>query len=102
MSDAIIAHEFLSAFLFYTCFCRSVKMSADTVREIRLAFWALSISSVIAMFAPLRGWRPDYVTLALLAGICIVQYTTARYWIHGTPNNYQAHIHASIGIKVKA
>ncbi len=86
----MITHEILSLFLFYTCFCRSVKMSLQTDREIRLAFWALSVASVVSIFAPLQGFEPNGVTCILLASIDIVQTVTAKHWKHKTPYGLEA------------
>lgn len=82
MNTILIAHEALSLALFYSCFCRAVHMSTATRVPILLAFWLLGAASVLAVFAPvvIPGWQPDYVTLALILAILVVQYTTAYYW----------------------
>ncbi len=79
-------HEVLSVLLLYSCFCRSVKMSqATTEREIRLAFWALSIVAVISVFGPIRGWRPDFMHIILLIAFTTVQFSTAKFWRYSIP-----------------
>ncbi len=85
----LVIHEILSFMLFYSCFCRSVKMTPDTERDIRLAFWVLSIASVVSLFAPLQGWRPDYIHIVLLIAFSVVQFSTAKYWRHETPEHFR-------------
>jgi hypothetical protein len=80
---ALVAlHVLLSLLLFWSCFCRATMMSGSTTRrDVRLAFFALAIAAVVAMFAPLVWqWQPDQVSLPLLIGITVVQSITSRHW----------------------
>lgn len=93
MNLMVYIHEFLAIFLFYTCFCRSVKMNSNTIREIRLAFYGLSLAAVVSIFAPMRGWRPDWIHIIMLLAINIVQYTTSKFWHHSLPSSFEKSIH---------
>jgi hypothetical protein len=90
---ALIAlHALLSWLLFWSCFCRATLMSGrSTRRDVRLAFFALSIAAVVSLFAPLVwDWRPDQVSLSLLIGITVVQYITSRHWRGNVPEVFRA------------
>lgn len=91
----LVIHEILSVILFYTCFCRAVKTDSSTRREILLSFWALSMASVVCIFAPLAfNWQPDSVSMILLLAVVIVQVTTSTYWRQGVPRDYHEAGHA--------
>lgn len=83
-------HELLALTLLYTCFCRAVKTNGNTRRPVLLAFWLLSITATVCVFAPLAlNWRPDTVSILLLLSIVVVQLVTAVYWRHGIPPEFQ-------------
>jgi ABC-type transport system involved in multi-copper enzyme maturation permease subunit len=85
----LVVHEVLSFLLFYTCFCRAVKMDHNTRKAVLLSFWLLSIASVLCIFAPLAlAWEPDIVSVFLLFAIVVVQLVTSSYWRHGVPRDY--------------
>ena len=85
----LILHEVLSMVLFYTCFCRAVKTNKTVRRDVLAAFWFLGIVASLSMFAPLSfGWRPDLVSLALLAAIVFVQLVTSTHWRHAIPHGF--------------
>lgn len=90
----MLAHEVLSWALLWTCFCRAVRMHSGTRRDVRLAFWSLSLASVASICAPVRGWQPDGVTLCLLLGIVAVQLTTALYWQRTVPESFGVPAHS--------
>ena len=87
---AIGLHWLLCGLLLWSSYCRAVKMSGRTRRDIRLAFWSLVIATAGVASAPLRGWTPDWPTTALLLAIVAVQYTTALHWRHGVPESFVA------------
>jgi len=91
MNDLLlVVYEALAFFLLYTCFCRAVKMSKQTTStEIRLAFYALSLSAIFTALAPFRGLQPDSAHIALLIAICTVQAATARHWRHQLPESFR-------------
>jgi len=86
-----ISHVTLSFVLLVSQFCRAVATDKHTRLPILLAFYALTAAAVFSMFAPivLKGWRPSWETIALLASITAVQVVTARYWRNGTPRAFQ-------------
>jgi len=89
----LIIHEAFAVLLLYTCFCRAVKMNSGTRRTVRLAFYALSLSALLCVFAPLTfKWRPDFVSLALLVAVVIVQMVTSSYWRDGIPQHFKERI----------
>lgn len=86
----LILHELLCSVLLWSCFCRATRTNADTQLPVLLAFYLLSISALLATFAPLiLGWEPDAVSLMLLASISLVQTVTARYWQQSPPAAFQ-------------
>lgn len=87
---ALWLHMALAAALFYTVFCRAVRLSGETHLDVRLAFFALGLVACLAMAWPFYrpGWSPDLLHLVLLAGIDAVQIVTARYWCNGVPSRF--------------
>lgn len=84
-------HVMLSLALLVSQFCRAIATDKHTRMPILLAFYALTAAAVFSLFAPivLKGWRPSWDTVALLAAITAVQVVTARYWRNGTPRDFQ-------------
>jgi hypothetical protein len=91
----VALHVMLSALLFWSCFCRATMMSGrSTRRDVRLAFFALSIAAVVSLFAPLVwAWQPDQVSLPLLIGIVVVQSITSRHWRGSVPTVFRQERH---------
>jgi len=83
-------HTLLCVALLWSGYCRAIRMNHTTRRDIRLAFWSLSVAAAAALSAPFRGWSPDWPTEALLLAIVAVQYTTALHWRHGVPESFVA------------
>lgn len=82
-------HEILSIALFYTCFCRAVRTNKTVRKDVLAAFWLLGVIASIAMFAPLAfNWRPDFISIALMAAIVIVQVVTSAHWKDGIPKEF--------------
>lgn len=82
-------HEFLSLALFYTCFCRAVKTDRTVKKDVLVAFWILGCVACVSMLAPLAfGWRPDWVTLSLLASLVMLQIVTSAHWRKGIPQEF--------------
>ena len=88
---AIVFHELLAGMLFYTCFCRAIRMDKDsTSYGVMFAFWMLGVSSVVMIAAPIVStWRPSLPTCVLMAAIIFVQYTTSRHWHGGVPDAFR-------------
>lgn len=84
-------HELLAGMLFYTCFCRAIRMDkSTTTTNVMLAFWGLGVASVIMLAAPIVStWQPTIPSLALMLSIIVVQLTTSHYWTAGVPKQFQ-------------
>jgi hypothetical protein len=75
--------------VFYSCFCRFVRMDSRTRLAIRASFWLLSLASIVCMVAPALGWgHPTWLMVVLLAGIAATQAATSHYWRDGTPRRF--------------
>lgn len=86
----MVLHELLCGVLLYTCFCRATRTNSSTQPPVLLSFYLLSISALVATFAPLlMDWEPDAVSLVLVASIALVQTVTARYWQQSPPTAFQ-------------
>lgn len=87
----VLAHELLSAILFWSIFCRATHTSARTTRlSVRLALWFLGTVTCIGMAAPLVWkWEPDLYSLALLGAIVICKVVYAANWRAGVPATLQ-------------
>jgi hypothetical protein len=85
-----VCHQAASMAVFYTCFCRFVRMDASTRPAIRASFWLLSLASIACMVGPAFGWgRPNWLMVLLLAAIGSTQAATARHWRCGPPRSFQ-------------
>ena len=86
----IIAYEILCFALFYSVFCRAVRMNQTTRADIRIALQVLGTVAAIGIAVPVHWptWRPDWVTLALLASITALQLVTAYHWQRGVPDRF--------------
>lgn len=89
-----------AAALAWTCFCRLVKTSARTLREIRWSLCFLCIVAGVVLGAPFLpfmdaafAWPPLTtplgVWLLLLLAIFCVQLSTSRHWRHGAPAAFE-------------
>ena len=86
----LVINEMLFMALLYSCFCRAVKTNRETKLSILVAFYLLSCAALFATFAPIvMAWRPDAVSLALLAATTLVQAVTAQHWRFGPPEHFQ-------------
>ena len=86
----IIAHEILCLALFYSIFCRAVRMDQTTLVGIRIALQVVGTVAAIGIAVPVHWptWRPDWFTLALLASITALKLVTAHHWRHGVPDRF--------------
>lgn len=97
----LILQAVLACALAWSCFCRLAKMNANTIREIRWAFWFETIAALLVLGAPVMPilwheycrWRPGTtppaIWLLLLLAAVLVQVATARYWHAGVPRQFQ-------------
>ena len=83
----IMLHELLCFALFYTVFCRAVRMDRSTRLDIRIALQVLGTVAAVGIAVPVHwpAWRPDWWTLALLTAITGLQLITAHHWTRGVP-----------------
>ena len=91
-----IAHEVLALALFWTCFSRAIKTSAETTRlSVIVAFWIMGLAAVAMIAAPIviPGWVPDPVSLLFLASVVIVQWVTSGLWKDGLPCQFKRPAH---------
>jgi hypothetical protein len=90
----------VAGFLFYSCFCRLVRTDSDTASEVRHAIWFLALAAgmvfgapILPLLVPQIQWTPwttpRWVWLALLIAVAFVQFVKARYWVSGTPSDFQ-------------
>lgn len=88
-SSLVLLHELLCAVLFYTVFFRAVQSCERVRRDVRFAFFALGLVACYGMAAPIAwSFVPDLFSLALLAGVALVQAVTTHHWRHGVPDRY--------------
>jgi CHASE2 domain-containing sensor protein len=84
----LLAWESLCVALFWSIFCRTVKVNKTTKLDVRLALWGVGIAALAGMGAPLYGWLPDVVTLLIVLAIVIMQVVMAQHWRHGVPIHF--------------
>lgn len=85
---AVALNEVLCASLFYGCFVRAVRSSADHVLfEVRLAFNILSAAALWGMASPF--WHtPSPGDLFLLFAIAYTQHITTKHWEQDVPPRF--------------
>lgn len=86
----LIIHEILCAVVVYTTFCRLSKTSHATRFSVRFAIWLMATTVATMLMAPvLWGWKADWLDVAMLLSLAIVQVATARQWRDGVPDALQ-------------
>lgn len=76
--------------LFYTCFCRLVRMDGNTHTSVRLAFCLLLTVCLVCVGLTLYStYKPEWQDLLLPTAMLLVQALTARYWKDGVPSHFQ-------------
>jgi len=84
-----VAHQTAALTVFYSCFCRFVRMDSQTRPTIRASFFVLSLASIACMVGPALGWGgPSWLMVLLLAGVAAVQVATSHHWRGGTPRAF--------------
>lgn len=85
-----VTYVVLCVALFYTCFCRLVRMDKNTHTSIRLAFCVLLATTVLCGALPFyTTFSPTLSDLPMPAAMLLVQALTARYWKDGVPSHFQ-------------
>jgi len=88
MTAKLIAWEILCMVLFWSVFCRSVRVDKTTKLDIRIAIYLVGLSSLLGLGAPLYEWEPDAVTLSIVASIVVMQVVMAKHWGQGVPERF--------------
>jgi hypothetical protein len=90
MMGAIYLNTVICSMLFYTCFCRLVRTSHETVLGVRLAFYTLAIAAAACLGAPfLTPYVPQWPALVMEGAMAFVQALTAQFWRDGVPCHFQ-------------
>ena len=84
----LIVWEVTCAALFWSIFCRSVRVDKTTRLDIRLALWLVGIASLMGLGAPLYGWVPELVTLMIVGSVVILQVVMSKHWHEGVPYQF--------------
>jgi hypothetical protein len=88
MSVKLFVWEALCVALFWSVFCRSVRMDKTTKIDIRVSIWLLGLASLLGFGAPLYGWEPDIVTLVIVGAGVLMQAIMAQHWSNGVPDRF--------------
>ncbi|MFZ2309590.1 MAG: hypothetical protein WAW73_19660 [Rhodoferax sp.] len=88
MNATLILWEIMCMALLWSVFCRSVRADKTTKLDVRLALLAVGTSALAGMAAPVYGWVPDRVTLAIVGAIVFMQAVMAQHWRHGVPHQF--------------
>jgi uncharacterized membrane protein len=66
-----------------------VRTNNTVKKDVLAAFWLLGVVAVLSIFAPISfNWRPDGMSIVLLAAVVIVQVVTAVHWNNGIPKEF--------------
>lgn len=84
----LLLWEALCVALFWSVFCRSVRVDKTTRLDVRLALWAVGLSALAGLAAPFYGWAPDWVTVGIVAGVVAMQTVMAHHWRDGVPRQF--------------
>ena len=85
----LLVHEILCLALMWSAFCRSALASESTKPCVRFALMAMGSVGALGVAAPMYGWEPDWVSIAILAGFVINQVVNAQLWRLGVPDGFQ-------------
>lgn len=86
----LLGWEAAAAALVWSCFCRAAYThKGNTRRDVRWAFQGLGVLAVICLAAPLYGYEPDGMAIALLVWVAIMQIVTAHHWRAGVPKQFR-------------
>lgn len=85
--------ELLCMALFWSIFCRSIKVDQTTKLDVRLALWGVGVAALAGIGAPIYGWHPDCVTIAIVTAIVVMQVVMAQHWRNGVPIHFVQDAH---------
>ena len=89
MSTTILVWELLCVALLWSVFCRLVRTNAATLLVVRVSIYQLGLFALCGIAAPMYGWQPDTMVLALIWGCLCMQVVAARHWRNGVPPQFQ-------------
>lgn len=76
--------------LFYTGFCRLVRVDKTTAFPVRVSIYLLTVSAVVAITSVLFwDYQPQWPGVALAVSIACLQMATSRAWREGVPKAYR-------------
>lgn len=86
----LVLHTLFAAGLWWSCFCRAVRMSKATRWQIRAVFTALAAAALFAGVSPFL-WRAqaELNDVLLLGAFLLVQWVTGYYWKRGSPREFE-------------
>lgn len=88
MTIKLVIWEVLCAALFWSVFCRSVRVDKTTKIDIRVVIFLVGLGALLGLGAPLYGWEPDWVTLLIIGSIAAMQVVTAQHWGSAVPDQF--------------
>ena len=74
--------------LLWSVFYRSAIADRRTRLSIRLGLMGMAAASLVGVAAPVYGWSPDPVVVAIVSAVCYMQCTFARFWADHVPGQY--------------
>lgn len=86
----MLVHEATCFALLASVFCRFVRTTCRTKLAIRLVFWLMGMVALAGMALPLLGGVVSWFSVAMTCSVLAVQWVTAYYWRHGTPEEFCA------------
>ena len=89
MSPLFLVWELVCFALLYSVFCRLVHTTLATRLSVRLAIFALGLSALVGIGAPIYGWQPDAVVLCITSACLAMQLVAARHWRQGVPAQFE-------------
>jgi hypothetical protein len=89
MSAILIVWYGLMAGLLWSVFCRLVRTTRNTLLVVRASIFFLGAVGLVGVAAPLYGWRPDFMHMAITVACLNMQIVAARHWRNGVPSPFQ-------------
>lgn len=85
----LLAHIALVCAWLWATLCRSALANRSTKLSIRLALLGQGLAGSIALGAPAYGWRPDLVSVVMLASVVAMQIVCSELWRGGVPSQFR-------------